>query len=98
MVFFSLKFTKKIYKISTIGGVLIYDLESAHGTILNKRRIPSKSYTKLNVGDQFKFGESTRICILLGPENQQQQQQKSRLKFMSKSILLPKPANNEVTW
>ncbi|CAJ0760969.1 654_t:CDS:10 [Entrophospora sp. SA101] len=37
------------------GELLIYDLESAHGTILNKRLLPSKSYTKLCVGDQLKF-------------------------------------------
>nr|CAG8520207.1 6723_t:CDS:10 [Entrophospora candida] len=47
------------------GELLIYDLESAHGTILNKRLLPSKSYTKLCVGDQLKFGQIIPKSTLL---------------------------------
>ena len=46
-------------------------MDSAHGTMINKQRILPQSYTKLRVGDQIKFGESTRTYILLGPEEPQ---------------------------
>ncbi|PHZ09869.1 SMAD/FHA domain-containing protein [Rhizopus microsporus ATCC 52813] len=45
------------------GDAFIYDLESAHGTILNKKRINPREYMPLKPGDQLRFGESTRICI-----------------------------------
>ncbi|OZJ01937.1 hypothetical protein BZG36_04834 [Bifiguratus adelaidae] len=47
--------------------VQLYDLGSAHGTRLNKMPIKAKTYAPLRVGDQIRFGESSRICILLGP-------------------------------
>jgi hypothetical protein len=38
-------------------------MNSAHGTLVNKRAAPSKQYVLLKPGDQLRFGESTRICI-----------------------------------
>lgn len=38
-------------------------MDSAHGTVLNKKSIPSREYVQLKPGDQIRFGESTRICI-----------------------------------
>jgi len=46
----------------------LYDLDSAHGTKVNKQRLRPRNYVELRVGDQIKFGESTRTYIVQGPE------------------------------
>ncbi|KAI9275536.1 SMAD/FHA domain-containing protein [Phascolomyces articulosus] len=45
------------------GKAFIYDLDSAHGTRVNKQRISPRTYISLKPGDQVRFGESTRLCI-----------------------------------
>ncbi|KAI9479616.1 SMAD/FHA domain-containing protein [Zychaea mexicana] len=45
------------------GNAFIYDLDSAHGTRVNKQRIAPRTHIPLQPGDQVRFGESTRICI-----------------------------------
>lgn len=45
------------------GDAYLYDLDSAHGTRLNKNTIPAREYVQLKPGDQIRFGESTRLCI-----------------------------------
>ncbi|KAI9316657.1 SMAD/FHA domain-containing protein [Dichotomocladium elegans] len=52
-----------ILQFNTDGDAFIYDLNSAHGTRLNKQRIQPRVYIPLRNGDQLRFGESTRICI-----------------------------------
>uniref|UniRef100_A0A8C0W0E8 FHA domain-containing protein n=1 Tax=Castor canadensis TaxID=51338 RepID=A0A8C0W0E8_CASCN len=49
-------------------GFYLYDLGSTHGTFLNKTRIPPHTYCKVHVGHVFRFGGSTRLFILQGPE------------------------------
>ncbi|GES86813.1 kanadaptin [Rhizophagus clarus] len=78
------------------GEIFLYDLDSAHGTIINKQRIPSRHFTKLRVGDQLKFGESTRTYVLLGPEESQPEPPESIQ--ISKSISKPVEGNSSVTW
>ena len=41
----------------------LYDLDSSHGTFLNKKQIEPRKYMKLNVGDMIKFGASSRIYV-----------------------------------
>lgn len=41
----------------------MFDLESSHGTFLNKARIPPKKYVALKSGSFVKFGESSRLYI-----------------------------------
>lgn len=45
-------------------GFYIHDLGSTHGTVVNKNKIPPKTYVRLRVGHVLKFGGSTRLFIL----------------------------------
>lgn len=45
-------------------GFYIHDLGSTHGTVVNKNKIPPKTYIRLRVGHVLKFGGSTRLFIL----------------------------------
>ena len=45
-------------------GWYIYDLDSTHGTWVNKRRLSPNRYYRLKVGHVVKFGGSTRLHIL----------------------------------
>ena len=45
-------------------GFYIYDLESTHGTIVNKSPLEPRRYYRLRVGYVFKFGGSSRLFIL----------------------------------
>lgn len=45
-------------------GFYVHDLGSTHGTVVNKNRIPPKTYIRLRVGHVLKFGGSTRLFIL----------------------------------
>ncbi|XP_026212699.1 kanadaptin [Anabas testudineus] len=49
-------------------GFYVHDLGSTHGTVVNKNKIPPKTYIRLRVGHVVKFGGSTRLFILQGPE------------------------------
>ncbi|KAM4542107.1 kanadaptin isoform 1-T1 [Odontesthes bonariensis] len=49
-------------------GFYVHDLGSTHGTVVNKNKIPPKTYIRLRVGHVLKFGGSTRLFVLQGPE------------------------------
>ncbi|XP_046443057.1 kanadaptin-like isoform X1 [Daphnia pulex] len=53
-------------------GWFLFDLGSTHGTFLNKQQIPPKVYCRLHTGHVFKFGVSSRLFILQGPEEDQE--------------------------
>uniref|UniRef100_A0AAY4AFS1 FHA domain-containing protein n=1 Tax=Denticeps clupeoides TaxID=299321 RepID=A0AAY4AFS1_9TELE len=53
-------------------GFYAYDLGSTHGTTVNKNKIPPKTYVRLKVGHVLKFGGSTRLFILQGPESDEE--------------------------
>ncbi|KAJ1912716.1 hypothetical protein IWQ60_009540 [Tieghemiomyces parasiticus] len=48
----------------TAAGPALYDLGSAHGTYVNRRRLPPRTYQAVHVGDHVVFGESTRVYVL----------------------------------
>ena len=45
-------------------GHYIFDLDSTHGTYLNKHRINSRCYYRVRVGQMIKFGGSSRLFLL----------------------------------
>lgn len=45
-------------------GFYIHDLGSTHGTVVNKNKIPPKTFIRLHVGHVLKFGGSTRLFVL----------------------------------
>lgn len=45
-------------------GFYVHDLGSTHGTVVNKNKIPPKTYIRIRVGHVLKFGGSTRLFIL----------------------------------
>ncbi|XP_058524117.1 kanadaptin [Ochotona princeps] len=49
-------------------GFYLYDLGSTHGTFLNKTRVPPRTYCRVRVGHVLRFGGSSRLFILQGPE------------------------------
>ncbi|XP_034283895.1 kanadaptin [Pantherophis guttatus] len=53
-------------------GLYVYDLDSAHGTFLNKARVPPRTYCRVRVGHVLRFGGSSRLFILQGPEEDQE--------------------------
>ncbi|XP_033967844.1 kanadaptin [Pseudochaenichthys georgianus] len=49
-------------------GFYVHDLGSTHGTVVNKNKIPPNTFIRIRVGHVLKFGGSTRLFILQGPE------------------------------
>uniref|UniRef100_A0A8C2XJE8 Solute carrier family 4 member 1 adaptor protein n=1 Tax=Cyclopterus lumpus TaxID=8103 RepID=A0A8C2XJE8_CYCLU len=49
-------------------GFYVHDLGSTHGTVVNKNKVPPNTYIRIRVGHVLKFGGSTRLFILQGPE------------------------------
>ncbi|KAF9585415.1 Kanadaptin [Lunasporangiospora selenospora] len=61
------------------GDCYIYDMNSSHGTRLNKNRIPAGMHVTLKPGDQLKFGESTRIYLFQSKEPVDQEEEERKL-------------------
>ncbi|XP_047118965.1 kanadaptin isoform X2 [Schistocerca piceifrons] len=55
-------------------GFYVYDLGSTHGTFLNKYKIKPNIHVRIQVGHLLKFGNSTRMFILQGPDTDQEQE------------------------
>ncbi|XP_026813204.1 LOW QUALITY PROTEIN: kanadaptin [Rhopalosiphum maidis] len=55
-------------------GFYLYDLDSTHGTFLNRLRIKPKTYVKVHVGHLISFGGSTRMYLLQGPTDDEEKE------------------------
>ncbi|OBZ87779.1 Kanadaptin [Choanephora cucurbitarum] len=88
------------------GDAYLFDLNSAHGTQLNKKPIPARQHVPLQPGDQIRFGESTRICIFesqkpYDPEAEAEERRKKALQErIAKARGEPEPeeVDQGVTW
>ncbi|KFO78661.1 Kanadaptin, partial [Cuculus canorus] len=49
-----------------------YDLGSTPGPFLNKARVPPRTYCRVRVGHGLRFGGSSRLFLLQGPEEDQE--------------------------
>jgi len=80
---------------SSDGWAYLYDLNSTYGTKIGKAKVPPRRFVRLKVGSVIKFGESSRLYVLLGPEEfetdemsaskQQQLQQYNQQHLMSQN-------------
>lgn len=61
------------------GECFIYDLNSSHGTKLNKTKIPPGVHVPLKAGDQIRFGESTRIYLFQTDQTVDQEEEERKL-------------------
>jgi pSer/pThr/pTyr-binding forkhead associated (FHA) protein len=86
------------------GTVQLFDLGSGHGTFLNKERIEAKKYYRLRVGSVVKFGASTRLFILQGPEEAPAEQPKRLMQKLATASAAKSAetfrshVETEVTW
>jgi len=55
-------------------GFYVYDVGSSHGTYLNKKKISSRVFCRLRVGYVVKFGCSSRLYIVQGPPEDQEEE------------------------
>ncbi|KAG1691074.1 Kanadaptin [Nymphon striatum] len=58
----------------TTSGCFLYDLGSTHGTFLNKMQVKPKVFYRIRVGHIIKFGKSTRMFVLQGPDFDQEEE------------------------
>lgn len=55
-------------------GWYLFDLDSTHGTWINKNKVPAKKYHRLHVDYVVKYGGSTRLFILHGPNTDREEE------------------------
>lgn len=72
------------------GELYIYDMDSVYGTSINKKPITKKVYTKLNVGDTFKLGQSGKMFIVNGPAELMPEEDEKPINFIDKRELMQK--------
>eukprot|EP01147_Barroeca_monosierra_P008011 gene8011-732_t len=62
------------------GFLYVYDLNSTHGTKLNKTSVLPRRYFRVHIGHMLRFGASTRLYILSGPTELAAQENERLLK------------------
>ncbi|KAF9569181.1 Kanadaptin [Mortierella alpina] len=68
-----------IVQFKSNGECFIYDLNSSHGTKLNKTKIPPQMHVSLKPGDQLRFGESTRIYLFQTEQEVDQEEEERKM-------------------
>eukprot|EP00698_Gefionella_okellyi_P001120 TRINITY_DN11011_c0_g1_i1.p1 TRINITY_DN11011_c0_g1~~TRINITY_DN11011_c0_g1_i1.p1 ORF type:complete len:702 (+),score=185.88 TRINITY_DN11011_c0_g1_i1:63-2108(+) len=60
--------------------VYLFDLESSHGTFINKQQIQPRKFCRIRDGDMIKFGQSLRLYIFNGgPQLTDEQREADRM-------------------
>ncbi|CAL8145396.1 unnamed protein product [Orchesella dallaii] len=68
-------------------GLYLYDLNSTHGTFINKNQIYPYKFYRVRVGHLLKFGTSHRMYIVSGPsEDEEQESEKSVSELQSEKL------------
>ncbi|KAJ2794720.1 hypothetical protein H4R20_006131, partial [Coemansia guatemalensis] len=56
------------------GSMAIVDLGSSHGTLVNRKPLAARTPSKVDIGDQIRFGASSRIWVIECSDPQHQEQ------------------------
>ncbi|KAI8884405.1 SMAD/FHA domain-containing protein [Backusella circina FSU 941] len=88
-----------IIQFNTDGEAFLYDMNSAHGTLINKKAAPSRQYVLLKPGDQLRFGESTRICIFESkkPYDPEAELEEKKKEYLRQKLARAKAENEDQT-
>ncbi|KAF9153716.1 Kanadaptin [Linnemannia schmuckeri] len=85
-----------VIQFKSSGETFIYDLNSSHGTKVNKTKIPPQMHVKIKPGDQLRFGESTRIYLFQTEETvDQEEEERETVKKMIEKQNREKPARSK---
>lgn len=59
-----------VLQFGAAGELFLFDMGSTHGTFVNRssQRVPQREYVRVHVGDVIRFGESSRLFVVQGPE------------------------------
>ncbi|KAF8944735.1 Kanadaptin [Haplosporangium gracile] len=85
-----------VIQFKSSGETFIYDLNSSHGTKVNKSKIPPQMHVKIKPGDQLRFGESTRIYLFQTEETaDQEEEEREVVRKMIEKQNREKPARSK---
>ncbi|KAF9292488.1 Kanadaptin [Linnemannia elongata] len=85
-----------VIQFKSSGETFLYDLNSSHGTKLNKAKIPPQMHVKIKPGDQLRFGESTRIYLFQTEEVvDQEEEEREVVRKMIEKQNREKPARSK---
>ncbi|KAG0291261.1 Kanadaptin [Linnemannia gamsii] len=85
-----------VIQFKSSGETFLYDLNSSHGTKVNKSKIPPQMHVKIKPGDQLKFGESTRIYLFQTEDVvDQEEEEKEVVRKMIEKQNREKPARSK---
>ena len=84
------------------GALMLVDLGSAQGTLVNKKACTPGTYERLYVGDVIKFGASSRIYCVHGPATHTLEEYDSENLRAYRSLIKTEAAkradNNSISW
>ncbi|KAG0315923.1 Kanadaptin [Linnemannia gamsii] len=85
-----------VIQFKSSGETFLYDLNSSHGTKVNKSKIPPQMHVKIKPGDQLRFGESTRIYLFQTEDAvDQEEEERAMVKAMIEKQNREKPARSK---